>query len=256
MSWPDAPFIPGGTTFELQVEPRLCGGIEERSLFGGWTLAAFADAAQAASGRHLRSLSAAFIERIPDGALLTVSTTAQRTGGQMSLLRVEATTGDTLVATGQAWVGPRAGTAQATSAAPVVPPPDECEPRSYAGVLTRGLTALMDVRVAGVERGSADEPRTQLWARLTSGLSFECAVAMVSDHVPYLAMRVMPHVRTTPTLDASVRIVGEAAADWLLLDVRLDADDGGYAVGRVSIWDADGRPVAEAQQTMRLVLRA
>lgn len=69
-----------------------------------------------------------------------------------------------------------------------------------------------------------------------------------------LARRLGPdHPRFfAPSLDLTVHFLDPGRTDWYLVDVRCPRAREGYASAHADVWDAEGRLVAFAAQTMML----
>ncbi|MFC5819014.1 acyl-CoA thioesterase domain-containing protein [Nonomuraea harbinensis] len=273
MTWPL-----GGPPSDVPVSREICSGTG--ALFGGWGLGLLADAAQRATGRRLRDLSAAFLRPVARGARLSVRCDVLTEGRALSHCRLDATDGDRPALTGTAVVEAapaappetaapggvvaRPGTVTPNGVArsevagseavasgggvarpPQVPGPLECPERSYES--GPGAAMMLDVRVAGGSPGSV-----LLWARVLCDVPDEVRLAVVSDHVPYLLRRTLPERPRVTTVSASLRLFGGPVAEWVLLDVSLVARAGRTAAGRVALWQDGASLAGVAEQTMRL----
>ncbi|MFI6712286.1 acyl-CoA thioesterase domain-containing protein [Nonomuraea sp. NPDC050478] len=273
MTWPL-----GGPPSDVPVSREICSGTG--ALFGGWGLGLLADAAQRATGRRLRDLSAAFLRPVARGARLSVRCDVLTEGRALSHCRLDATDGDRPALTGTAvveatsaahpetaasagaaalleiagagTVAPGGGVARpgtvtsgGVASPPRVPGPLECPERSYES--GSGGAMMLDVRVAGGSPGSV-----LLWARVLCDVPDEVRLAVVSDHVPYLLRRTLPGRPRVTTVSASLRLFGGPVAEWVLLDVSLVARAGRTAAGRVALWQDGASLAGVAEQTMRL----
>jgi hypothetical protein len=242
MTWP----------FDVLVSRELCSGTG--ALFGGWGLGLLADAAQRATGRRLRDLSAAFVRPVRQGDRLSVRCDVLAEGRALAQCRVEAECGGGTALTGTAVLeespgeGLEQGTAERVEHAgppPAVPGPQECPERSYESGSGRDM--LLDVRVARRTPGSA-----LLWARVLREAPDEVRLAVVSDHIPYLIRRTLPGRPRATTVSASLRLLGGPVAEWVLLDVSLVAHAGRTAAGRVTLWQDGATLAGVGEQTVRL----
>ncbi|TXK40331.1 acyl-CoA thioesterase domain-containing protein [Nonomuraea sp. C10] len=254
MTWPL-----GGPPSDVPVSREICSGTG--ALFGGWGLGLLADAAQRATGRRLRDLSAAFLRPVARGARLSVRCDVLTEGRALSHCRLDATDGDRPALTGTAVVEaapaaeavapggvvarPGTVTSGGVASPPRVPGPLECPERSYES--GSGGAMMLDVRVAGGSPGSV-----LLWARVLCDVPDEVRLAVVSDHVPYLLRRTLPERPRVTTVSASLRLFGGPVAEWVLLDVSLVARAGRTAAGRVALWQDGASLAGVAEQTMRL----
>jgi acyl-CoA thioesterase len=241
-----------GDTYAVDVGPRLCaeGGI----LFGGWAMAALVEVAQAWSGRRVRALATSFLAPVRMGDDLQLTVTSLRSGGRLGHCRIEGQAAGVLVLSAVVVVGPAPERQpRSWTGAPPVPAPEQCAERSYRFRAPDSALALLDVRLASPEPrpGAGPGGRCLLWARLLAPVSPEASLALLSDHVPYLAVRSMLHVTRAASVSASVRILGAASTPWTLLDVELISADGAFCVGQVRQWSQDGTLVAIADQTLR-----
>jgi acyl-CoA thioesterase len=113
-----------------------------------------------------------------------------------------------------------------------------------------------EVAPYGASDRSAGSGRSALWCRLPSGRRPVSAgdVAIVGDLL-MLGLSDALGVRCTAnSLDNTIRVVQRAVAEWVLVDIRVDAVSGGYGHAGARLWTDDGVLLGIATQT--LVLRA
>ncbi|HEY3737903.1 MAG TPA: thioesterase family protein [Jatrophihabitans sp.] len=240
----------------VAVPPLLCaeGGL----LFGGWAMALAAEVGRRWSGRHVRSLTCEFLAPIRAGDELSVTVRVLRAGSRVSHCAVTLGCGDRAdqaaftarIVAGDGFV-PQA---RAWSPAPEVPDPDACPGRTfrYRGAGTANDT--LDVRLASPEPSPEDDRGGQvlLWARVRCDVDPSAALAVLSDHVPYLIVRSIGGVRYATSVSSTVRLTGSPVDEWVLLEVELAAQDGQFCIGRVRQWGSDGTLLAVADQTAYL----
>lgn len=156
---------------------------------------------------------------------------------------------------------------------PEVPRPDDCEDAGDRAIMSdpsrrrpvRPFFQNLDMRLAlgapvwrqGWPKGDA---RMAFWYRYridqrVSGQLDPLAIPPIADTMPSaLARRLGPdHPRFfAPSLDLTVHFLDPGQTDWYLVDVRCPRARDGYASAHADVWDADGRLVAFATQTMML----
>jgi len=255
-----------GCSFAVEVPEALCaeGGL----LFGGWTMALAIEAAQSWSGLTVRALSAQFLAPVTIGDRLEVVLTSSREGRRVSHGIMHAAVGGVPAFAAQVVLGSRASgdgpsgpaTAPGTAARPAwqlpppAPPPEDCPPRTYRNRIPGSVADTIDVRLASPEPepGVGAGGHSLLWARVLAGGSAPARLGVLSDHVPYLIVRSLPGVRHATSVSADLRVTGDPAGDWVLLDVELAAADDDFCVGRVRQWSQAGDLVALSDQTVSL----
>lgn len=249
--WPLDRLSVDGDDFVLVVGDELCGA--GGWLFGGWAQGLLADAVQRASERHLQDLSVSYLRPVACGQRLRVWCAVLAEGRALSHYRVEALddSGRPVLA-GTAVVGPEPDASESVTPAPDAAPPEQCPERPYLVPPGTGVATLLDVRTIE-ERLTAGVASTMLlWGRLRCDVPAAVRLAVLSDHVPYHLLRSLPTLTRASTVSSTLRITGSAATEWVLFDVRLSALGRRTALGRSSMWSADGRLLALAEQTARL----
>lgn len=237
--------------FLLSIGDELCGA--GGWLFGGWALGLLSDAVQRVSNRRLQDLSVSFLRPVARGQRLRVRCTLLAKGRALSHYGVEALGDDGRpVLSGMAVVGAAPSAPEQVASAPPAAPAEECPERPYLVPPGTGVATLLDVRIAE-ERLTAGIASTMLlWGRLRCDVPEAVRIAVLSDHVPYLLRRSLPALTRASTVTSNLRMTGATASDWVLFDVSLSAVGDRTALGRSSMWSADGRLVALAEQTARL----
>ena len=157
---------------------------------------------------------------------------------------------------------------------PEVPEPAACEDAGDRAIMSdptqrrpiRPFFENLDMRLAiGAPVWRRDweqgEARMAFWYRYrvsqrdATGVIDPLAIPPIADTMPSaLARRLGPdHPRFfAPSLDLTVHFLDPGTTDWYLVDVRCPRARDGYASAHADIWDATGRLVAFATQTMML----
>lgn len=249
--WPLGRLHTEADEFVLSVGDELCGA--GGWLFGGWALGLLSDAVQQASNRTLQDLSVSFLRPVAYGQRLRVRCVLLAEGRALSHYRVEALDdGGQTMLSGMAVVGPAPSASEQSAAPPRAASPEECPERPYLVAPGTGVATLLDVRVAQERLTDGVASTMLLWGRLRCDVPEAVRVAVLSDHVPYLLRRSLPALNRASTVSSTLRIAGLAPTEWVLFDVSLSAVGQRTALGRSTLWSADGRLLALAEQTARL----
>jgi acyl-CoA thioesterase len=91
-----------------------------------------------------------------------------------------------------------------------------------------------------------------LWGRILVNAAPAATLAVLSDHVPYLAVRSLPGVLQATSVAATLRHTAAPLTEWTLLEVTLLATDAAYCLGSVRQWSQDGALLASGEQTTYL----
>jgi acyl-CoA thioesterase len=259
--WPTPADLAAVRGYELTVDQLLCA--EGDMIFGGFSMALIAEAAQGWTGGRVQALTANFLSPVMTGDRLVLEPRALRLGRRVRQLQVDARVAGRLVLSSAVVLGgpqdgesrgPRAGR-RLGGAAPHVPPPERCPQRSYRFRQPGSFIDVIDARLASPE----PEPGTGsagvlLWARLDAHFSDAARLVALSDHLPYLVVRALGGVRHATTVAASVRLLSGRPAGWTLLDIRLTDLAGEFCTGQVRMWSPDGEPLAVASQSTYVVM--
>jgi acyl-CoA thioesterase len=143
-----------------------------------------------------------------------------------------------------------------STAAPSIPPPEQCTDSSLAPaalVASVPLLGRIDLRLDPATSGWAvgapsGEGRMQGWIRFaddrpvdaTSLLFFLDALPPVSFDLGIMGW--------APTLEFSGHIRAEAAPGWLQVELRTSNVAGGFMEEDATVWDSTGRLVAQSRQ--------
>lgn len=249
--------LPAGSAsgrFLIDVPAGCCAAGDV--LFGGWAMALAIEAAQAASGLHVRDVSMQFLAAARAGDRLDVAVEVVRPGRTVSHLAVVAERGGAPIFRAQLVAGSAWPDTDPTSWLPMpsAPPPQECPPRTYRFQQPGSARDTMDVRIVGPEPrpGVGPGATALLWARVLAPAGPAAGLAVLSDHVPYLLVRSLRDIDRATTIVASLRITGLTLEEWTLLEVTLVAADAAYCSGTVHAWTSSGRLVAVAEQLTRM----
>lgn len=226
-----------------------------RTAFGGLSAALCVEAARRAHPDLPPLRSAQFAFAGPASGRLMATPAIVRSGKSATAVSV-ALTGDAGPAT-HALLSYGAArpsrVAHTRIVAPDAPDPAVCTPHFPQGM---GPTFVQnfDVRFAAGSRPmSGGEPHFVIWARHrdASGAHPETAFIALADAPPPAALAVFPERGPISTLTWSLDLVGTVAADaWLKIVTESEIAGDGYSSQSTAFWDAEGRAIALARQTV------
>lgn len=202
--------------------------------------------------RAPRAVTALFLEPAPEGPL-ALTATRLREGGASAVVAV--TAGSAAVAT---VVGGRARGTSAVSRvpAPVVPPPEQC-PDLALPVEFVPFSQHFAFRPATAARPLAggDEPELVAWVRLVDDAPLDAAALVVlTDVLPPALYGATAVPVPVPTVELQVSLTGApVASGWVLLRISTRSAAGGWCVDDSEVWDREGRLLAQARQTRRVL---
>jgi acyl-CoA thioesterase len=241
--------------------------MQGRGIYGGLAAALFARGleADAVSGQRIVRLTTSFAAPFPPGEV-RLSTGMARAGRNVSSTRAElasAASGEVFATCLATLARPRASAALAHRGLemPRVAPPDEVAdgpselyvpsfashfefrqclgPRPFSGGLEARIGGWCRLRRPGPLDTARLVALLDAWPPAAAGLSRGyCPVASLEMTVHVLAP--MPPARPP-------------SSDWLFFEARCDHAEGGLADERAVIFDAEGSPLATAQQLVALL---
>lgn len=251
----------GPATFQTAAADHLCVGRKEQPfLFGGSAFAAAIDAFERVTDRPVIQASAQFVTAARPGEIISLAPVVLAAGRSVNQCAVSATIGDRLLLMAQGTTGSRNDpNVHQRTTPPDVPPPHLCAPRSVARLLSSKVNDLFEFRLATGEwpdradwigAGGLD---TVCWVRLRAGAEITRSVlAVIADCVALAIPSALGRPASGTSLDNSIRFIGPAARDQVLLSMRVDAIRGGIAHISSEISNEDGQVVALAAQSMVL----
>jgi acyl-CoA thioesterase II len=246
--------------YELPVTLGLCSGLG--TLFGGSALGAAAEVAAEVTGRTPRWLGGQFLTfaRPDDVVELTVAVLAQ--GRRFTQARVVGATGGRDVFHVATTLGDGGGDLhEAFVEPPGVEPPERCPPRPTSTRLRGTVIERMDLRLArsthhpDLPAGTVGPGRSAYWARMPELGGAPAALAILGDLIPAGVVLATGRPGLGSSLDHSVRVHRPDPADWLLVDVRTQAIEGGLAHALAHVFDPAGVLRGTASQTTAVRLR-
>jgi Thioesterase-like superfamily len=223
---------------------------------GGLTLALMTSAMQsAAPGIPLHSVTARFHRPISDEFRL--ETSRIRDGRSLTTLAARAVTAKGIHVEGQAIFGSLKPAAWPTfaPAAPIAPPPEECElfviPPEFVAIST-----YMEIRPVGPSRPYAGgaEPELVAWIRLVEDERPPDALRFVflMDSLAPSYAAVLSTLALVPTVELTVRPsvnLAKASSPWILLRATTRAASAdGWVDEQIDAWGPDGTHLGSAQQ--------
>lgn len=145
--------------------------------------------------------------------------------------------------------------------APSIPPPDECvdlsarlQPdRSKRPGLSRHIDTRLDPATAGWTVGEpGDEPLLRAWIRFVDERPADpVSLLTFADVLPPLGFSIGQR-GWAPTVQLQVLVRGVPAPGWCLAETRAVQIAGGWIDEDCTIWDSEGKLVAQARQLARL----
>ena len=133
--------------------------------FGGWNLGLAVQVATDLTGGRLRDLSMSHLRPVRAGAGLTLSARSLAPAGSLAHVGVEGRGDDGVAFAATVLTGPPAVSPEGAPA-PVVRPPGDCPPRTYASGPSTGSSVLLDVRVAEERVNLGVASWARLWTRV------------------------------------------------------------------------------------------
>jgi acyl-CoA thioesterase len=255
-AWPATADLAAARPYQLTVDPLLCA--EGDVIFGGFTMALIAEAAQGWTGGRLRALTANFASPVMLGQTLALEPRALRLGRRVKQLHVDARVAGSLAVSSTVVLGDSGRGRVITDSPrpagewrpPTPEPPERCPQRSYRFRQPGSFIDVIDARLASPEpQPGTGQSSVLVWARLDADFSDAAQLVALSDHLPYLVVRALAGVRQATTVAASVRLLSGAPTEWTLLDIGLVDLAGEFCTGQVRMWSQGGEPLAVAEQT-------
>lgn len=245
-----------GINFHVDGPPAWSQG---RTLYGGMTAALCFEAARRLidSDVPLRSMQIAFVG--PAAGTIALSPSILRQGRSSIMVAVDALAESGAAARSTFVFGaPRdSAIAYDFDQFPEVPPPDQCTSLFPEGSPPVSFAANFDVRLAAGQRPfSGGAPHFTLWTRFRDPQPVHPVAALLAlaDSPPPAAMTLFTDRApiSTSTWSLDLAYVPQAIDGWhLLRSVGEQAADG-YAIQQMTMWDADGRRLAQGRQSVSI----
>jgi hypothetical protein len=255
-------------TFEADINAQWTVGDKPN---GGYLLALLGRAARTAGAGpagsepwEVVSSSITYL-RPPDLGPALVRTTVMRQGRTATHVRAVLTQGDTDLVDGIFVVSPLPATAEPryTDVAGLdIPDPEECLrlPPAMPGGVRVGIMEVLDLRLdprtipyAGPP-ASGEPVAAELrgWARFADGRQPDALSLLFSvDAIPPPTAMIGSH-GWVPTLQMSAYVRAHPAPGWLGIRITAHLVAAGMVDETCTVWDAEGRVVAQATQLARL----
>ncbi len=225
----------------------------------GGLLAAIAldSAAEVVAADHVpQVLSAQFLAGAGDRPL-ELAAQVLRAGGSSDVVRVDVTAGgEPVLTTTATFARPRpGGTSYDAVPAPAAPPPDDCP--LVAPVDLVPFTQHLQIRRVGhgpVEGGdTATLVAWVRWADADQPVDVAALVVMTDALAPALyGIATVPV--PVPTVDLTVTLMPvRDVRDWMLVRIVTRTSEDGWCVDDSDVWARDGRLLAQARQTRRVL---
>jgi acyl-CoA thioesterase len=235
----------------VRVEPGLCAG--DGRIFGGVLAAsAGAIAARAVPDQPIVMLATQFLGAAGIGDELVLEHRTQEVRRMLTTSEIIGTVDDRAVYRASC-IQVQPPSLPLTAMGPPMPDvasPSECPPRGYRWPDPVSISSWLDVRVAHLV---ASERRGRLWVRLDGVKQQRGAIlAIAADHVAFVAQTMLEGDIRMLTLEQTLRLCPshDVAAEWVLVEITLDAIDERVLHGNVLVWHAGGEIAALSQQTL------
>jgi len=248
----------GETTGRAIAAPHVL--TPDGRLYGGSALALSIAAMEAATQRRIVWATAQFAGVSSAGAELTVRVDVLAAGRRSTQAAVHVTdvSGPVCTALGATASPDDEGFRASFASMPAVDPPTDCPPFDFSGrgatvvgAPQRGYMLVCEFRAAPIPGDGP--PRRGMWAR-TDGIatSRPACTAFVGDMLPMTISRLAGVDGAGVSLDNTLRAVGAAESEWVLLELRADGAAAGYGHGTGFVWAQDGTLLAVLSQSARM----
>lgn len=209
-----------------------------------------------AADRLPQIVSAQFLSAAGE-APLELEARTLRAGGSSDVVRVDITSDGTPVLAAAVTLGRtrQDGTRWDDVPAPAAPPPDECPRVDPSSIVP--FAQHVEIRRIGpgpFEGGDRAELLAWVrWADPDAPVDVASLVVLVDALAPALyAIATVPV--PVPTVDLTVTLQPEPpGAGWTLIRIRTRTSAGGWCVDDSDVWAPDGRLLAQARQTRRVL---
>lgn len=237
----------------LPVTPGISTGW--RFLFGGCGLGAAIAALEGTTGRPIVWATAQYLSFAKVGSVVDFDVTIAVDGKATTQARAVGHVGGTEIITVNAALGSREDpTDSAYGTMPIVQPPGDCPMRERYSDATDALDSRMEQRWAlapGSDQVGMIEPgRVAVWTRMPELLEPSGAsLAVLGDYVPMGISISEDGQKSSTSLDNTLRVIQPVAAEWFLLDIRVQGIRSGFGHGDIHIWADDGTLCAMGSQS-------
>jgi acyl-CoA thioesterase-2 len=228
-----------------------------RFLFGGCGLGAAIEALEGTTGRPVVWATAQYLSYGTVGSTLDIDVTVAVEGHQITQARATGHVADREVFTVNAALGRRDYEGEGQwEAMPEVPAPDDL-PRRRNPFVDGGtfISDRLDQRLAkGTPweelEGNPGDGTASMWIRVPDLLDMSAtALAILGDYVPFGIGQALGAQAGGNSLDNTLRVARLVPTEWVLLDIRIDANVNGFGHGVVHLWAVDGTLLASASQS-------
>lgn len=251
----------GGGLWGFQVAARHCS--PEGGLFGGVGLAAAIEALEVELGQPLVWSAAQFFGFAPPDAPVTLELRRVAAGSTVVHAEALGKVGDEPILRVSAALGRRETGGELAGqwvTMPEVPGPDEAPPRPVPS-RSQSITEAVPVRVASARVGDerftpSPHGRTSLWLQPPLRPGSSAMLALAGDYLPAGLGQALGIRATSRSIDNTLRVIAHEPTEWVLVDVRMQSVQEGFAHGLAYLWSPQGRLLAIAGQTSTVQERA
>ena len=234
--------------WQLPISPNVANYLGV--MHGGCALAAVTAAAETWSERPVASASAQFMSRVPLGGSAEITFDIGSAGKRMTQVLAQITDaadGSVLMRALLSLGGRRLGIDQDWAQPPDVPEPHEWQRRSVPANAVPSFSTDADIRFGPY---SAGDRRILCWARLAGTLaSTRQGLIALADTLATGMHLSLGRKWRGASLDNTVRIAGDAACEWVLLDIETDGFHNAVGHGVVRMFTPDGELLASGNQS-------
>ncbi len=226
-------------------------------LFGGCALGAAISAMEGTTNRPCVWATAQYLSYARPGEVLDIDVIIANEGNSITQARVVGHVGEREILTVNAALGERTFDHNGQFVEmPTVPHPDTLPQREHMNVLTGSFHDYLEERFAKGRTldqldGTANDGRTQMWARIPSVIDAVDAatLAILGDFVPMGVGQAFGIRGGGNSLDNTLRVVKLVSTNWILLDIQIHGVQNGFGHGEVHMWAEDGTLLAVASQS-------
>ncbi len=245
--------------WHLPVTAGIATG--HRFLFGGCGLGAAIAALEGTTGRPVVWATAQYLSFARVDSVVDIDVVVAVEGKRTTQARAVGHVGGTEILTVNAALGRREYPAEVQFATmPDVEPPESgpvrehlSGPESLAGRLEQRWAVGVGQAIPEVGPVRLGPGHAAVWTRMPELLEPSAAsLAVLGDFVPMAISVALDQSTMSNSLDNTLRVLGPAPTEWVLLDLVVDGVANGFGHGSVHLWSVDGDLLAIGSQSAML----
>ena len=228
-------------------------------LYGGTGIAAMTAIMEAETGHDALWATVQFAGSADVGERLDCRLEVLAGGRRTSQVRFTATVGDRVVLAGLGAAG-SAGSQPSVDAQigtmPHVPGPDDAAEWGPRMHFTEEQVRASWWAIAELREVERADGHMAMWGRMRDIPQTRASLGFLADFVPAAVVRAMGRMGAGTSLDNAMRFgpAPDLATEWVLLDFDPHLASSGYVHGAARVWSSDGRLLAVASQTAKVIL--